>query len=170
MALTEVEQLRADLAEALKERDQARAEIPYFDQLTNEGGELSLRIKAGPAWAEGVAAAMMTMLNDLGGPNYVQMDMHRRGEPHPYRMIMVRPEGKSPRELQLDAERERDEALVGLREWRETSDVHLAAAEAFRTVVDAATAYAASVEGVRPHNLTSEERALIAAVAALPAV
>lgn len=72
-----------------------------------------------------------------------------------------------------EVEAERDDAMAGVREWKHSSDVHLAAAEAWRPVVEAARASVAAVlelaAGRRDSTwLSDHTKVLIAAVDALP--
>lgn len=64
-----------------------------------------------------LASHLIALLEADAGINYVEWDVKPAGQLDPYRLILVRPGGKSPHELRVDAERalavalaERDDA------------------------------------------------------------
>jgi hypothetical protein len=72
-----------------------------------------------------------------------------------------------------EVEAERDDAMAGVREWKHSSDVHLAAAEAWRPVVEAARRWRERLgpnREVMVYGMVMRERSrdLVAAVDALP--
>ena len=69
-------------------------------------GATTVTIEASRDWMLGVAEHLISLLEADAGLNYVQWDIKPAGQADPYRMILVRPGGKSPHELRLEAEQE----------------------------------------------------------------
>lgn len=71
-----------------------------------EGGAMNVSIEASREWMLEVTSHLMNLLEVDAGANYVEWDIKPAGQTDPYRLILVRPGGKSPHELRLEAEEE----------------------------------------------------------------
>lgn len=69
-------------------------------------GATTVTIEAARDWMQEIAGYLVELLEADAGLNYAEWDIKPAGQSKPYRMILVRPGGKSPHELRLEAEQE----------------------------------------------------------------
>lgn len=84
--------------------------VPGDEQLLGmevKDGATTVSIEASRAWMLEVAEHLINLVEVDAGANYAEWDIKPAGQGDPYRIILVRPGGKSPHELRLEAEKER---------------------------------------------------------------
>lgn len=108
------------------ELERRRDETPHLVWMGDAGGGFRVDVKPGRELMKAIAVEMMNVLDADAGPNYVQWDVKPAGQVHPYRLILVRPGGKSPHELRRDAEAERDRTLRLLAEYADGDEIDAA--------------------------------------------
>lgn len=80
-----------------------RAETPHLISAGPGRGGFVVSVKGGHELMRALALEMAALLEVEGGPNYVQWDVKPAGQRKPYRLILVRPGGKSPHEIANEA-------------------------------------------------------------------
>lgn len=124
--------LQASLRRVIRERDAIQEELDQlkarlteanFRSMNAKDGGLELEIETSREWMLVVAEHLVALLETSAGTNYVEWDIKPSGQIDPYRLVLVRPGGKSPHELRQAAEAERDTALAQLAEEREARRV-----------------------------------------------
>lgn len=74
--------------------------------METKDGATTVSIESSREWMLEVSEHLINLL-EAAGVNYVQWDIKPAGQGDPYRIILVRPGGKSPHELRLEAEKDR---------------------------------------------------------------
>lgn len=109
----QVMQLRAELIQTRRERDEAQLELKDLQDVIAEanirsmdveGGKLNLSLESSRVWMLIVVSHLQNLLDADAGQNYVEWDVKPRGQLDPYRLVLVRPGAKSPHELRTSAE------------------------------------------------------------------
>ena len=89
-----------ELVDRLRDELEARrAETPHLVSMGPDRKGFTVSVRPGRQLAFAMAAELQAVLDEEGGPNYVEWDMHSAGQRDPYRLILVRPGGQSPHEL-----------------------------------------------------------------------
>ncbi|MEU3455624.1 hypothetical protein ABZ671_18785 [Micromonospora sp. NPDC006766] len=104
---SEVDKLRALVAEL-------QAEVPHLVRMgPGAEGHWEVMVKRGPRLVEAMADALEGFLDASGAANYVETTL-AAPDGRPFKLIVVRPDGQSPHELRVQAERELAEARAEL--------------------------------------------------------
>ncbi len=80
------------------------AEVPHLLSAGADSDEFVVTVRPGHELMVAVADEMAKLLAAEAGHNYVEWDLKPAGQPHPYRLILVRPGGRSPHELRQAAD------------------------------------------------------------------
>lgn len=85
------------------ELEARRDETPHLVSMGPGGGGFTVQVRPGRELVKAIAVELQALLDAEAGPNYVEWDVHPAGQRDPYRLILVRPGGKSPHQLISEA-------------------------------------------------------------------